>query len=261
MSAHNKFAQHLLDQHDYLQKMGYVHTNRDDNTRVAVIVEPRQHEYLASVIYNVMHLLGPSWNLHVWTTAKNQGWVQEKLPSWKYRTSLLGVENLPTELYNILLKDAHFWWSISEETILIFQTDCIMFHGNVEPWLQYDYVGANYFDPNTMAPQIGGIQGGFSLRSRHCMLECIWNVPQASILRDHPKIGELKEDIFFTHACQRLKKRVPTISDRKRFSIEAEAYPYPMAHHGFHKKYVSMELSELILASCQCALCKSLATS
>lgn len=259
MSAPNFFAQHLFDQCDYLVKQGYVHRNSDMNQKVAVIIEPREHVHLQSVLYNVMHLLGPSWNLHLWTTEKTDAWIRQRLQGWEFRTTILGVENLPTQLYNILLKDAQFWWAIPEETILIFQTDCIMFHGNIEPWLAYDYCGANYYELNAIAPGVGGIQGGFSIRSRKCMLECIWNVPQRSILHQHPKISELKEDIFFTHACARLGKKVPPICDRKRFSIEAEAYPYPMAHHGFHKKYVSSELSEIILASCQCALCRSLA--
>lgn len=257
MTPPNKFSQHLLDQCEYLVQQKYVHKNDIRNKHVAVIIEPREHQYLQSVIYNVMHLLGPSWNLHIWTSAQTEIWIRERLQEWEYRTTILSMDNLPTNLYNILLKDAQFWWSIPEETILIFQTDCIMFHGNIEPWLMYDYCGANYFTSKAIDPSIGGIQGGFSLRSKKCMLECIWNVPQASIQKNLPGLDELKEDIFFTHACARLGKKVPPVHERKRFSIEAETYPYPMAHHGFHKKYISWELSDVILSSCQCALCKS----
>lgn len=261
MSTPNKFSQHLLDQCEYLLQHKYVHKNDTENTRVAVIIEPREHKHLQSVIYNVMHLLGPSWNLHVWTSARTEPWIQQQLQGWEYRTTALSVDNLPTNLYNILLKDAYFWWSIPEETILIFQTDCIMFHGNIEPWLKYDYCGANYFDPKALAHGIGGIQGGFSLRSRKCMLECIWNVSQAMIRKNLPQVDELKEDIFFTHACAYLGKNILPFHERKRFSIEAEAYPYPMAHHGFHKKYITSELSEVILSACKCALCQSFANT
>jgi hypothetical protein len=63
------------------------------------------------------------------------------------------------------------------EKLLIYQEDSIMFHGNIEKFLKYDYVGApwpkviiNNFPSHFL--NRGG-NGGFSLRSKSKIIQCL----------------------------------------------------------------------------------------
>ena len=111
----------------YLRDNGQIHENRPENTKSAVIVEPRRHELLEPVIRNVMHFLPEDWNLTVICGSDNEEWIRARLPGWKVRYMNLGVENLTPELHNRLLQQPSFWKTVHEETLLVFQTDsCLL---------------------------------------------------------------------------------------------------------------------------------------
>lgn len=248
---------HLLDnQCRYLREHApHFHANRRVNNKVAVIVEPRRHAYLEHVVRNVMYHLGPQWNLEIITYEKNIDFIESSFPGCTLRVVGLPFPNMNQTLYNHLLMDPWFWWHLREEHVLIFQTDCIMFRGGVDDWLEYDYVGANYFHPQHMSPKYGGVQGGFSLRRRSCMLECLDKVSWKSIqyFRSHHQRSPLNcfhEDVFFTHACNILDKQVPGIDKRKQFAIEAEFYETPIGHHGTTKSYFTDEQIARIISRC-----------
>lgn len=237
-----------------LQVRNYKHVNRPSNEKVAVIVEPRQHKHIQNVVYNTMFFLGNTWNLHIWTSKANEDWVRSLFPGWEFKVSLLPFDNITTTIYNDMFKDLLFWHSIQEEYILIFQTDCVMFKHGVDNWLDYDYVGANYFSKHDIAPIIGGVQGGFSLRKKSCMMDCILNVPEIMIQNyrrayGFPLIHYIKEDVFFTHACEMLKKQIPPMNIRSKFSIEAEYDANTLAHHGFQWSYFSDEQYKILVDS------------
>jgi hypothetical protein len=72
---------------------------------------------------------------------------------------------------NVLLKSYDFWSQIRAEKVLFFQTDSLLVHGEIEPFLKYDYVGAPWHLENerwknytSIMPQGVG-NGGLSLRS------------------------------------------------------------------------------------------------
>lgn len=222
------------------------HANHVGNTKVAVIVEPRRHGMLEPVVRNVMYHLGPGWNLEIVTSTKNVDYIERNFPGCTLRVATLPYENMNQVLYNHLLMDPWFWWHLSEEHVMVFQTDCILFQKGIQPWLEWDFVGANYYHPEHMAPLIGGVQGGLSLRRRSVMLECLDKVSWQSIQyhRTHHRKDPLTcfhEDVFFTHACEILQKQVPPMEKRREFSIEAEFWPRSMGHHGTTKNYLTPE--------------------
>lgn len=234
---------YLRRQCDYLERhKPLFHANSSDRNKVAVIVEPRKHDMLVPVIRNVMHYVGDGWNLEVVSNAANIRHLSAELKGCTYRTLTMPYVNMSQALYNGLLLDPWFWWQLKEEHVLIFQTDCVMLRSGVDVWMPFDYVGANYFNPSHTSPKIGGIQGGFSLRKRSAMLECLEKVSWSSIQYHRTNRGLapldcFHEDIFFTHACEILRKRVPPSDIRKLFSIEAEYHRTPIAHHGTTKNY------------------------
>ena len=240
----------------YISKINNVIKNNNANTKVAIIIEPRKYPWLEAVIRNVMYYLGSSWNLEVVTFDHNKSWIQSVFPGCTFRISTIPFENINQNIYNAMLLHSYFWQRIPEQHVLIFQSDCIMFRNGIDAYLDYDYVGANYFNPRHTSPLTGGIQGGFSLRNRGVMLECLQKVDWNDINKYRNKYGldpiDIEhEDIFFTHACEILKKKTLEIDQRKRFSIEAEFFDIPIAHHGTTKSYFSIEQMQTIISRCE----------
>jgi hypothetical protein len=253
--------QHLDNQYRELLCQNQEFHNKLHNHRVAVIVEPRRHHMLAKVIRNFMYHLGENWNLHIFTSIPNVEWIKKQLKGSSYRITPIDKDNLTTAEYSTLLMDVSFWEMIPEENILIFQTDCILFRQGIDTWIDekeynFDYVGANYYNTDHILPDIGGVQGGLSLRKKSAMIECIKcvTVPDVNIYREHLKlkpIGDvvMAEDVFFTHACAILKKRIPTIEKRREFSIEADYYPDTLGHHGLKCSYLTAEQQKELLTN------------
>ena len=88
------------------------------------------------------------------------------------RVIKLFVENLDRDEYCRLLTSSFFWEMFTGEKILLYQEDTMLFHGNIDEFLCYDYVGAPWKknqDDNSY--HVGN--GGFSLRSKSAMLKVI----------------------------------------------------------------------------------------
>jgi hypothetical protein len=247
----------LQKQCSYIRQVKPTFANRASNHKVAIIIEPRKYPWLEAVVRNVMYYLGEEWNLEIVTSEDHKEWVSALFPGCSYRISTIPFDNINQSIYNAFLLHSWFWMRLREEHVLVFQSDCIMFRRGVDAYLEYDYVGANYFNPLHVAPRTGGIQGGFSLRRRSTMIECLQKITWDDIHKYRKAHGmkrlcePLHEDIFFTYACEILQKRVVPISERKAFSIEAEYYERPIAHHGTTKPYFTETQMREIISQCE----------
>jgi hypothetical protein len=187
--------------------------NKPTNDKVAVIVEPRRHAFLEAVVRNIMYFLPKDeWNLHIITSHDNKEWVKNYFQNGNFRVSTISQQNLNLNEYSYLLMSDFFWKNIVEENILIFQTDVMMFHNNIDDFIQYDFIGANYFDINEISVKNGGNNGGFSFRHKSAMLDCINNVLIQDVqqyLHSHGKYVKyyMSEDVYFTIACEILNKK------------------------------------------------------
>ena len=148
--------------------------------KVAVIIEPRFDDTTEHVIYNFMHFLNPlGWNLLIISYSGYRQKIEQKCPyafvlDIGDRHIVLdenGVPNISIDSYNTIMMDPELWENVPGETSVIFQRDCIMFRDFSEHFVFYDYAGSNYL--SNLAPLYGGINGGFSIRKRAAMLECL----------------------------------------------------------------------------------------
>ena len=235
--------------------------NYQDSDKIAGIIEPRFDEITEHVIYNFMHFLNPlGFNLIVISYAGYHNIIQQKLPyAFVYDISeqhinidSAGIPNISIASYNAILMDPEFWQVLPGKTILIFQRDCIMFRPFSDHYLLYDFAGANYY--LNMAPLFGGINGGFSIRNREAMLECIEKVSWDDIAtyREFHKLTEeitaKHEDVFFTHACEILHKIVPDKYSRTFLCVETDMNESTAVHHGWNKNYISRDHLSRLLA-------------
>ncbi len=244
-----------------LKNKSLFHKNLDQNNKAIIIIEPRKHVLLKPVIINTLDCLEkPSeWNVYIFTNHENLEWVKSEFIESEISIKTIGLHNFTQITYSMFMMTLNFWENFKEEHILITQTDVIMFRKGIDKFIErdYDYYGANYYDPDNITKNNGGIQGGFSLRKRSVMIECIKNITWKEIENYRGKpIKNHFEDIFFSYACEMLKKKLLPIEERHLFSIEADYYPFTLGHHGTTKNYFSKEqINEII---CQSSYLKAL---
>lgn len=241
----------LKEQYKYHRCM--YHRNDSNNIKAAVIVEPRKHDLLVETINNVMSYLGLSWNVYVVTHEDTNSWLLEHFDK-SIDIFNIPLRSLDMRAYNELFLSEIFWNLFKEEHILIFQTDsCIMNSNvNIHDFLHFPFIGGYYFyfqfdqkedsvagyvapvftDQSNIihlnnSPSVAfSINGGFSLRQRSKMLECIRKITVVDIIEQRKKhnmnnkyfeMCVMGEDIFFQNALDILGYPIPTKQECSAF--------------------------------------------
>jgi hypothetical protein len=231
-------------------------TNKHENNKVAVIVEPRKHKYLLGVIKNVMSSLENDWNLHIFGSDNNEEHIKTNLKG-NYTFTNLNILDLNETSLTILLQSLAFWESINEENILFFQTDSFINNKNYTIPMEYGFIGAIYqygnFIENGFLEETAGINilynlnGGFSFRLKSVMIQCIKNVSLKDIIRYREKRNLsinyfvnkyiINEDVFFCNAMSILKYIHPSKEICNAFCSQNDINYDSFGVHGFDKEY------------------------
>jgi len=250
------------------QKVDY----HKDSDKIAIIVDPRFDPVMEAVIRNFMYYMNPyGWNLLIISYSGYESEIREIFPNCLFQkindSDIFFDENkLPNitiDTYNDMFLSKEFWESIPCKNVTIFQKDCIMFKMFNEYFFKYfEFSGANYHRVNHKSFYYGGINGGFSIRNKDTMLECLekisWkdindyrhNVFEKITNTDDTVVTILdtkNEDVFFTYACELLMKRVPDIIHRTTLSIEVDFNLDTCVYHGWNKNYHNITHAESLL--------------
>jgi hypothetical protein len=236
-------------------------TNKDENNKVAVIVEPRKHKYLLGVIKNVMSSLGNDWNLHIFGSDNNEEHIKTNLPG-NYTFTNLNMLDLNETSYSLLLQSLSFWNSILEENILIFQVDSFINNKNYTIPMEYGFIGPTYqhgfvvekiFIETTSGINnvLYNLNGGFSFRCKSVMIQCIKNVSLQDIVRYREKHGittnyfvdkyVINEDVFFCNAMSILHYIHPPKEICDTFCSQNNINYESFGCHGFDKEYSNID--------------------
>ena len=208
-------------------------------SKVALIIETREHKALPFVIESVMDKLSEDWKLQIFHGTGNVDYVKKITDNELYdRTILtsLGFENLPQwPESNELMVSETLWNQCEGDTILYFEADsmaCPNSNYEISDFEHFDYIGGywgtNIPDLNTEYTWV--MNGGFSLRKKQYLLDCI-KYKRVDYLKNS---GNECEDYFFS-AC--LDKK-PTVSEVLSFSID-NGYVPPVVGvpFGLHKPW------------------------
>jgi hypothetical protein len=211
--------------HEFERRHGaFTHANSASNTNAAVFIESRPLYFTPMVLKNVMFFLGRRWNLHVVYGEFSERYLDGLLRDWDVNgIKLQGLTHLPRARRDAILKSSEFWKMFPEEKILLFDSSSVMCGSNVDEFLDYDFIGA----PVGTAEDFS-LHGGFSLRSRRKMIQCIVAGQDS---------GE-PEDEFFTRMMRQTGAATPDFVSACRFAITStyECHPLgvPAADEGFH---------------------------
>lgn len=248
----DQFFQHFLTK-------DLVITNKDENNKVAVIVEPRKHKYLLGVIKNVMSSLEPDWNLHIFGSDHNEEYIRTNLTG-NYIFTNLNMLDLNETSLTLLIQSLSFWESINEEHILFFQVDSFinnknyiipMEYGFIGPTYRYGYFVENNFVEVLSSNRSYNLGGGFSFRLKSVMLQCIKNVSLKDIIRYREKHGLsieyflnkyiIYEDVFFCNAMSILNYAHPSREICNAFCSQDAINYESFGVHGFDKEYSNID--------------------
>ena len=206
-----------------------------------VLIEFRIFPHLEFLLRNTIIKL-PSWSHTIICGNLNYEYIQKISQDLPVNIVHLDIDNLTPSQYSRLLLTKSFWEKLKGEKILLYQEDTMLFHGKIEPFLNYDYIGAAWpvgQDDNAL----GVGNGGFSLRTRTKMLECIEKVNPLtdlqigmSTLRYMRSTNSefLPEDVFFSKSL--IDYKLGNVAPREvanNFSQETQLCINPLGGHNF----------------------------
>jgi len=207
-----------------------------------VLLEFRQLPHLEFLIRNTIIKL-PNWSHTVVCGNLNYVFIQNICNSIsnKIKVIILDIGNLTPSEYSKLLLKKDFWLNLSGEKILIYQEDTMLFHNRIDEFLNYDYVGASWpVDQDDNSYGVGN--GGFSLRTKTKMIECIEKVNPNELKLGQSTLSYMKstnsyhipEDVFFSKSL--IDYNIGSVSTRdvaNRFSQETQLCNNPLGGHNF----------------------------
>lgn len=205
------------------------HENKKENTKVAVIMETRDAYFLPLVIKNFCFMLGEGWNFQLFINEKVEKFLASELPHFHYRLSRTRNNRLTPENYSFIFRQKKFWEQIPEETILIFQTDCVLLRP-VPVWAeQYDMIGAPC---GMICGDRCTFNGGLSIRKKKAMIEVAIESMEENQKETRP------EDVFFTDELWKTKDHhLPNVITAFQFATEDTRSLHPIGIHGTDKYY------------------------
>jgi hypothetical protein len=195
-------------------------SNPGPSNGALVIVEPRRHGLLKTVIQSFSEWVPKDWTLYVVHGRNNKEFAREASVNQKRNVVFIELEhdNLNAGQYNQLLTNPQFWKLIEAEHILVFQTDSMPCGSplDVKKFGKFGYIGCAY-DGNRAGKDSGywgndsfyGV-GGLSLRRKSFMLECLKNTKTNK-----------PEDVTFSNCVDQLRFNRPTSQDIGDFCAQS----------------------------------------
>jgi hypothetical protein len=271
MSSGELYRRTLLENTIY---KGFDVKHNRGSDKLAIIIDPRYDALMEAVIENFMYFMNPlGWNLLIVSWKGHRNAIMNRFPNCFFSAidnkhvymNEKGEPNVTIDSYNSMLMDLDFWKGLPSDYICIFQKDCIMFKMFPEYFIHYDFCGASWHMKDVSLFN-EGINGGFSIRKRGAMVECLEQVTYDMIEEYRSDARQNKsvifkrvnheflriplkknEDVFFTYACEMLRKTIPDVIHRSFLAIEAVYNPNTCVYHGWHYNYHNIEMAQLLL--------------
>jgi hypothetical protein len=148
-----------------------------NNPLEAVLIEYRCFPHMEFLIRNAILKLGDKWSHTVVCGNLNYDFMVSMCMNISPEISVIKTDydNLNQSTYSVLLASKSFWEMFTGAKILLYQEDSCIFKSNIDDFLQWDYIGAPWLKTQNDTPNCVG-NGGFSLRTRQCMIDVIDHV-------------------------------------------------------------------------------------
>jgi hypothetical protein len=212
-------------------------------SKVAVIVETREHNALPFVLNNVMSILPEDYTLQIFHGTSNYDYVYDSVENdmmlldKEVEFTNLNIDSISADdssLEIMLTKD--FWNKVVGENVLYFECDTMLCPNSefkIEDFENFNYIGGYWGNELGMMNQKYNrvMNGGLSFRKKSFMLDIIENKLQSYLDNG----GNPCEDYFVSEMVE----DKPTYEEVLSFSID-NGYMYPIndkAPFGLHKPW------------------------
>ena len=226
----------------YIRKIVIPDIQRD-KLNEAVLIEYRKFPHLEFLIRNTILKLGTDWSYTVVCGLDNYEFMTEMCNNIHPNIKIIKTpyNQLNQSTYSTFLASLDFWDLLKGEKILIYQEDSCIFKKNILQFLKYDYIGAPW--PSKQDDNSYGVgNGGFSLRTKQCMIDVINTVSihntefNASTLEymKNAKMTVGPEDVYFS--LNMIKYNIGKVAKRGdafNFSTESLANLNSLGGHNF----------------------------
>ena len=195
---------------------------------IITLIEFRCLKEIEYVLSAILKIYKPSEiGLSIMYGNSNKNYIETTFKNWENIILIhKNFDNIDRRIYSALLKEPEFYENFKNwKSVLIYQTDALIFRKIDDIYFNYDYIGAPWTYSNQWCKYPAG-NGGFSLRN---VVSCIRVCEQ---FRKIPfsKIPTSNEDGFF---CSQDSFEYPPLNTElhKAFSIERVKYKYPIGCH------------------------------
>ena len=189
-----------------IRNIKYNNSSNNNSLYETFLIEFRILHHIEFLIKNTIIKL-PNWKHTVICGNINYDFIKEICNNLNVNIIKLDIDNLTTGQYSRLLMTENFWNNFTGKKLLLYQEDTYLFNtNNISDFLDYDYIGASW--PINQDDNSYGVgNGGFSLRDRDKMIECIKKVdPDKDIILGKSTINFMRnsnndyipEDVFFS---------------------------------------------------------------
>ena len=211
-----------------------------------VMIEFRIFPHLEFLIRKIV-LSFPSWRHTVicgntnFNSLKNIIYMINININVKINLIKLDIENIKPSEYSKLITNIDFYNHFEGEKLLFYQEDSLIFHNKIEKYLKYDYIGAPW--PEKQNDNLKGVgNGGFSLRSKTKILECLNTIKPKDLeisestleYMRNTKSNIIPEDVYFSKTM--INYKIGLVADRniaKEFSQETQLAIDPLGGHNW----------------------------
>lgn len=191
-----------------------------NNTNEAVLVEYRCFPHIEFLIRNCIHKLGVNWSHTIICGNLNYTFVKNICNNIDANIKIIntGHDNMTQRTYSDYVATIDFWNLLVGQKILLYQEDSCIFTSNIHEFLHWDYIGAPWLCKHPEIPTNVG-NGGFSLRTKQCMIDVINHVSIQKTYIPHKTLVTMKrsfvdncpEDIYFSYNIS--KHNIGVIAD------------------------------------------------
>lgn len=151
--------------------------SKDGYDKETMLFENRQLPHIEYLIRSVIYRFENDWNHTVVCTDDNYSYVSLMCANIHRDINIINVGNIKINqnTFNNMLLTEKFWSNFKGEKILVYQQDADIYHGDVQEYLKYDYIGPAWpKDQQDNQLQVGN--GGYSIRTKDKMIECLNHV-------------------------------------------------------------------------------------
>ena len=199
------------------------------NMNTVLLIEPRMHIELPSIINEYIRLLGKEWK-YVFYCGKNAYHHWKNILDSEIEIRILNLDNFTAKEYNDFVKRRELWESLYGDFVLIIQLDTWIM--NTKPYdidyflkLNKSYIGGNMyykwheFERENINFQYMNFNGGLSLRKREDMIKVIDHFPPLPNIQKSTNIAEDAEDVYFTIGCYKLGLPIGNDEECSHFAL------------------------------------------